>query len=660
MFWLLLLIILPLVIAAIYTTLGVFRDHNTLALERRGAIAYLAASMAKENLEKIIDVGVSLSTRVQFQKLVESGKWNEAIKLMESVPKDFPYIQQATLFDPQGIIRAATPLTPELSAIMGKDFSYRDYYKGVSKNWEPYVAEAIKPAVPLGYNLIPVATPIKSQQGAVLGILLLNIKLDAIAAWSKKIDVGPTGFVYIVDQRGHLIAHPTLLPTEDIVDFSSVPAVQKTLKGERGVEVLFNPIENEERVTAYEPVPQYGWGVAVVEPARTAFAERNKEAGRVAILWVLIIFAVGLFTYRLLQDRAVISDQRDRERLLLESIGDGVIAIDRTWNIISWNKSATVLSGWSREEALGRPLREVVRFVRESDKKENIVFIEEVMLYGEQRSMENHTLLIRKDGAEIRIGDSAAPVFSASGKVAGAIIIFRDVSKEREAQKIREEILSETIHDLRAPATAIKSAAALYGDPEELARDPEALKEGVEVIKEANARMLDLINTLLAKARGDAGILERERVSLSSVISGIVKESGPEAARKNVKITYLPSEKPPYVLANIGRLKEIFSNLIDNAVKYNNNGGTITIAHQTESDLIKTTIRDTGIGVSAEDLSKLFTPYFRASTREKIQGTGLGLFTVKKFVEEAGGSIAVDSTTGKGATFTVSLPLAQN
>src|SRR3989344_6540921 len=97
-------------------------------------------------------------------------------------------------------------------------------------------------------------------------MVLLNIKLDTVSAWSKNINVGPASFVYIVDHKGHLIAHPTLLPAEDIVDFSSVPAVQKILKGERGVEVLFNQIENEERVTAYEPVPSYGWGVIVVQP----------------------------------------------------------------------------------------------------------------------------------------------------------------------------------------------------------------------------------------------------------------------------------------------------------------------------------------------------------------------------------------------------------
>jgi len=112
------------------------------------------------------------------------------------------------------------------------------------------------------------------------------------------------------------------------------------------------------------------------------------------------------------------------------------------------------------------------------------------------------------------------------------------------------------------------------------------------------------------------------------------------------------------VFAGPERLKEIFSNLIDNAIKYNKDGGTVTITHQVEGSFLKTIMKDSGVGMSAENLTKLFTPYFRVDTQEQIQGTGLGLFTVKKFVEEAGGSITVDSKMGEGTSFTVSLPLA--
>lgn len=657
----LLLIIAPLLITAFFTSFQMFREIHNFTLARREAIAFLAAATLKEKLGRIVDVGISFATRVQFRKLVAAGKWDEAIKILEGAPKDFPDIDRVSLFDPQGRLVAATPLTQEIASVIGDNFSYRDYYQGVSKNWQPYVAEAIKPAVPLGYNLVPIAVPIKSEASEVLGILLISIKLDTITAWSKQINVGNAGFVYIVDQKGHLVSHPTLSSEKDIVDFSSVPAVQKVLRGERGVEVLFNPIEHDKRVSAYEPVSSYGWGVVVVQPTRTAFVERNRAVSRIAVVWALVIVSVGFFTYRLLRDRTLILAQRDRERILLESIGDGVIAIDRDFHIILWNKSATLLSLWSRDEVLGRPMREVLRFIRESDKKEDIVFIEEAMLYGEQRAMAKNTLLIRKDGTEIPVGDSAAPVFDYSGQVAGAIIVFRDVSKEHEEQKVREEIVSQTIHDLRAPSTAIKLAAENYSDAEYLTKHPEMLKEGIELIKQANTRMLGLINSLLESARSKAGIVKREREILTNIIQSGLKEFKPIAAKKNVTITYTPSREPATVFANREQLQEVFSNLIDNAIKYNKDGGTVTITQQVESGLIKTIVRDTGVGISAENLSKIFTPYFRADAqKQRAQGTGLGLYIVKKFVEETGGSVMVNSKVGEGTTFTVSLPLAVN
>ena len=124
------LIIFPLLLAALYMSFQTFRELHDFTLSRREAIASLAATMVKEKFDKGIDVGISLSTRVQFQKFVESGQWDDAIKIMEAVPKSFPYIDTVALFDEKGTVWAVTPLTPEIAPFIGKDFSYRDYYQG--------------------------------------------------------------------------------------------------------------------------------------------------------------------------------------------------------------------------------------------------------------------------------------------------------------------------------------------------------------------------------------------------------------------------------------------------------------------------------------------------------------------------------------------------
>ena len=111
------------------------------------------------------------------------------------------------------------------------------------------------------------------------------------------------------------------------------------------------------------------------------------------------------------------------------------------------------------------------------------------------------------------------------------------------------------------------------------------------------------------------------------------------------------------VLADRERTKEVFNNLIDNAIKYNKTGGSIAITHETDGDFLKTTLRDTGAGIQAENIPKLFTPYFRADGKG-IVGTGLGLYIVKTLVEKMGGSISAESSPGQGAAFHIFLPIA--
>lgn len=149
-------------------------------------------------------------------------------------------------------------------------------------------------------------------------------------------------------------------------------------------------------------------------------------------------------------------------------------------------------------------------------------------------------------------------------------------------------------------------------------------------------------------------------MTLPNIIRGVIKELTPAAGRKMVKIEYAPPQDLSQVFAHPERLKEIFSNFIDNAIRYNKDGGAVTIMHKVEADFVKTIVKDTGVGISAENLSKLYTPYFRVDGRQQVQGTGLGLFIVKKFVEEAGGSIVVDSKVGEGTTFSIFLPVAKN
>ena len=369
------LFVLPMVFIAAYLVVREYNHQTSAALDRREAIANLGALLIHEKFDGMIDVGISLASRARVYQNIEKGDWSGAIASLEGALQAFPYIDGITLFDKAGIVKETMPARPE---IIGKDYSYRDYFQGVSKEWQPYVSEAFKRSVEPKDSLVAVAIPIRSSEQNVLGAIVLTIKLDAIVGWIKEIDAGSGGLMFVVDKKGQLVAHPQLSAEDNLVDYSSLSSVQRLLNNDHGIEVHDKDFAmGEEHVASYSQVKDYGFGIEIAQPTRIAFADRKLEVIELALIWAFIILTVGVSSYRVLKDRERIRAQRDRERILLGSIGDGVIVIDRDWHITMWNKAASTITGFSESEALGKPFRSVVKFIRARDRKEDIAFIED-------------------------------------------------------------------------------------------------------------------------------------------------------------------------------------------------------------------------------------------------------------------------------------------
>lgn len=248
-------ILSPVILIAVFAYLETYRDLTQFTLSRRQSIAYLAATALRQRFDRLIDIGVSLATRVRFRQLVTEGKWEEAIEILKSVPEDFPFIDRVFLADPTGTLMADTPALP---GIRGKNFAMRDWYRGVSNDWKPYISDAYQRAAEPRFNVVAAATPIRTEQQRVVGIMVLQVKLDELVGWSESIDIGPSGFVYFVDRKGQLATHPNLPSKGEIVSFSNLSVAQKVLRGRSGVETMFNPVENEEQIGAYSPVDGIG------------------------------------------------------------------------------------------------------------------------------------------------------------------------------------------------------------------------------------------------------------------------------------------------------------------------------------------------------------------------------------------------------------------
>lgn len=361
-------VLLPVLCVAGYLGVEEYKEHNEWAFSQREKIAFTAVELIEQKLGCVIDVSSSLSDTILFQKMIRNGQWDDSINYIdEGLEKKYNYVDTVSLYDSKGVLKATT--SGDVSGL-GKNFASEDYYIGVSKNWEPYVSGVFRKKNDLNSNFFSVAIPVWSDAQKITGVVVMDIKLDVISGWINSIDINHSGYIYVVDQKGFLVAHPHLSLEDDITDYSSVLAVQKVLKEESGALVTDDSKEDEKQLTVYMPVSSFGWGVIVLQPAGSAFAERNRTVVNSIILWLLLVSSTGFFVYRILRSKTMLKIQSDREQRLIDSLGDGVVATDKKWNIILWNKSASEITGWPKNEVIGRPVHPILKLIRERDRKE--------------------------------------------------------------------------------------------------------------------------------------------------------------------------------------------------------------------------------------------------------------------------------------------------
>ncbi len=294
------LFLLPVIILGFYNYYTAKGNLTQLVFARRQAVAVPVVAALNERLRNLMDVSASFASHPQVQGEVEDKHWDEAIRVLEIYKnlKQESYIDRIFLTDPQG---TAMALTPPFAGVVGQNFAFRDWYQGVVRTGKPYVSAVYQRTSGPQYNVVSIATPILDDHNQVIGYLGIQIRLDNFLDWIKTIDIGLEGVVYIVDQKGKIVAHPGFFPQDAIVDFSEVPAVQKVMKGERGVEFGFSPVEKEEQIMAYEPIGEAGWGALVVESKQAASDALNFALRDILITHGILGLHIVFLAYLLLK-----------------------------------------------------------------------------------------------------------------------------------------------------------------------------------------------------------------------------------------------------------------------------------------------------------------------------------------------------------------------
>jgi hypothetical protein len=405
---------------------------------------------------------------------------------------------------------------------------------------------------------------------------------------------------------------------------------------------------------------------------------------------------------------------REREQWLattLKSIGDAVITTDSQGSITFMNPVAEALTCWKQEEVLGSNLAQVFQTINEKTRQvvENpaVVALREGVTVG----LENHTLLITKDGNEVPIDDSAAPIKNDVGNILGAVLVFHDVTeqqqikailertneeleirvaestaqlrqaneqlraeiaqrkhleselllaleKERELNELKSRIVATVSHEYRTPLTTILSSTEML--QQYSSRWTEERKEKHFQRIHASVKYLTkLVNDVLFVNQAEAESLEFNPVPLDveQVASGLVEEFHLQAAgQRTINFECQGVSTNPVLDERL--IESMLRNLLSNGIKYSPPGSQVLLELVFERDAVVFRVSDQGIGIPSADQTKLFNAFFRGSNVGTTAGVGLGLLIVKECVDLHGGEILVESEVGVGTKFTVTLPLA--
>jgi PAS domain S-box-containing protein len=355
--------------------------------------------------------------------------------------------------------------------------------------------------------------------------------------------------------------------------------------------------------------------------------------------------------------------QRERLSVTLRSIGDAVIATDTEGRVSYLNPVAEQLTGWPSDEAAGRPLDQVMHIVNEESRQPAENPVMRVLREGKVVGYANHTMLIARDGKELAIDDSAAPIRDAQGELIGVVLVFRDVTTERRSEEIlrRTDKLAAAARLAATMAHEINNPLAAVVNLIYLARImPDAPPDLLKHLATAEHE-LERVTHITRQALG----FYRESsmpqpVDVATLMESVLQFYSHKISAKNITVKRALDGCEP-VVGIAGELRQAFSNLIANAIDAVDRNGTIVVSAQSNSTGkergIEVTVADDGPGIDDENIERLFEPFF---TTKKDVGTGLGLWATKTIIERHGGRIAVDPRHPgngiRGAAFKIQLP----
>jgi two-component system phosphate regulon sensor histidine kinase PhoR len=327
----------------------------------------------------------------------------------------------------------------------------------------------------------------------------------------------------------------------------------------------------------------------------------------------------------------------------LAYVADGVVLLDADGTVRHWNPAAAAITGASEEEALGRPVGEVVPHWAS--------LTEHVPLVAPGSAARPVTVPLVQGGRERWIAVSGVDYG------AGTVYALQDVTEERALEKTRSDFVATASHELRTPL------AAVYGAVRTLRRDDVALTpddqaQFLEMIESEATRLARIVDQILLAGQLDADAVEVDlRECDPSEIAAGVLESAAVHLPDTISLD-LDADRAPKIACDPNKLRQVLVNLVDNAVKYSPKGGRVALRVRSYDGMCRIEVADEGLGIPGAERERIFEKFYRLDPQQTqgVGGSGLGLYICRELVERMDGRLTVDSEVGKGSRFVVELP----
>ncbi|MFH0951532.1 MAG: ATP-binding protein [bacterium] len=385
-----------------------------------------------------------------------------------------------------------------------------------------------------------------------------------------------------------------------------------------------------------------------------------QQSLQIQYIVVISLFFIILFFVKYVNDsQRELMDKNEELSNIAQTIGEGLIVIRKNKNIMFFNNAAERLTGYMAHEVLGRSYSGFMRFMDEASGQNVDEFIKNTIHYNKQHTVGKDTVLKVKDDNLVPIAAVASPLLNRNMETVGCIVVFRDVTKEREVDRAKTEFVSLASHQLQTPLSAVNwhTEMLLDGAPGPLNKKQ---KEFVRAIFEGNQRMIKLVNALLNVSRIDMGTLSvtPKKTNLTKLINTVIEELLFKIDVKDLKIVkkYV---KLPKINIDAQLMSIVLQNVISNAIKYSREKSKVYISTSKDKHYVIIAVKDYGYGIPKAEQPRIFTKLFRADNvkTRKVEGTGLGLYVAKSVIDAFRGKIWFVSEENKGTTFFIAIPL---